>query len=142
MPTAPHYQSGDVMAIGPPSFEPSARTEVLIRDNGLEMTRIVLRSGERHRERTSTGHVVLQCIAGQVLVAVNESCREMNAGDVMYLRAGTGHSLSGVRDSEVLFVGMASVPGPVTAAQPDAVEEASLESFPASDPPAISTPRD
>jgi len=136
----PAYKSGDVISIRPPGFEPaSAATEVLFRGNCLEISRIILRSGDHHAAYISAGPVVLQCIDGDVRVAMDDTSRELRMGELLYLPAGIRHSISGLSDSAVLFIGIQplSAPSDAPAPRPDAVDEALLESFPASDPPAI-----
>ena len=141
MPSSPNYQSGDVISLHPRGCElADAQTETLIHENDMEIARVVLHASEQHPLHTASGPVILQCIEGLVGVAVDDIGKKMQPGDVMYLRSGTRHSLYGICDSAVLFIGMQPqrMPDNLHTAPIDPVDEASQESFPASDPPAIS----
>jgi len=163
----PRYRSGEVVPIGPlRQALPNATTETLIRSDDLEIARIILRAGEQHAAYQSAGHVVLQCVEGCVTVnldtvnldtgnldtgnldtgnldsgSLDSGARELRSGELVHLRPKTRHALHATVDSAVLFVGM----NPMRREEPasheafDILDEALEESFPASDPPAIST---
>jgi len=117
----------------------SAKTQTLIKDGDFQIKRIVLKAGERHAAHKAPGHVVMLCLEGRVELEIQGIQFSLAAGDLIHLPRGEEHSLQAQQDSSLLIIGMSpSVP---TASIPpastfDMVDEASIESFPASDPSA------
>jgi quercetin dioxygenase-like cupin family protein len=111
-----------------------ARTETLAQTDDLRVLRLVIRAGEQHPTHTPPGTAVLHCLEGRVAVSVRGTTGELAAAHLLYLPAGEPHALRGVEDASLLLIVPAGPEEPPPAA--DEVEEASRESFPASDAPA------
>jgi quercetin dioxygenase-like cupin family protein len=111
-----------------------ARTETLIQTDDLRVLRLVIRAGEQHPTHTPSGTAVLHCLEGRVAVSVGGRTSELAAAHLIYLPAGEPHALRGVEDASLLLIAPAG-PEESPPAE-DVVEEASRESFPASDSPA------
>src|SRR5258708_5947337 len=117
----------------------NAKTQTLIQDGDLQIKRMVLTAGERHATHKALGHVVMFCLEGRVAVELQGTKLALSAGDLVHLPRGEEHSLQGVQDSSLLIIAMSAalqVPANPTESSFDMVDEASLESFPASDAPA------
>jgi glyoxylate utilization-related uncharacterized protein len=112
-----------------------APTVTLVRLEDLEISRSVIRQGEEHSLSQVDGEVVALCLEGRVAVATPEEVKELAAGQLLYLTAGEAYAMRGTAPTSLLLIIRRHHPQPLPAA-PDVVEEASRESFPASDSPA------
>jgi quercetin dioxygenase-like cupin family protein len=114
----------------------NAKTQSLIKDGDFQIKRIVLKAGERHAPHKAPGNVVMLCLEGRVAVEIQGTQFLLAVGDLIHLPPGEEHSLQGRQESSLLLIGVS--PSVQTAPIPpastfDTVDEASLESFPASD---------
>jgi len=132
----PQAIPGEVLTISPAGGAlAESRSDTLVRSDDLEIGRSLLREGDEEGPFECCGEVVAVCIDGRVAVVAVNGTRELDAGQLLYLRAGETHSIRGLDDLSLVL----TIRRHAKAQSPallDPVEEASKDSFPASDAPA------
>lgn len=58
--------------------------------------------GKQIPKHHAAGEVTLQCLRGRLEVSLPDARRELEAGDLVYLKAGTEHGLRGIEDTLLL----------------------------------------
>jgi quercetin dioxygenase-like cupin family protein len=132
MTTATHSLEVIDLHLGPALRE--ASTTTLLRTECLEVLRVVLPAGKRGAIHRAPGDMTVQCLEGRVRFSAAGVAKELQPGKLIHVPAGEQHQALASEASSLLITIVADKSAP--AADLDPVEEASQESFPASDPPA------
>ena len=139
----PHSEPGEVMDIRPLGDRlAKTKTSTLVKTDELEVLRLILPAGKRIGTHSAPGEALIQCLEGQVELNLSDGPRQLSAGELVYLPAAEPHSVRADVDSALLVTLLLA---PTASAQHyaanshaepplDDVDEASDESFPASDP--------
>ncbi len=131
-------------------FGPSigqAATSLLNETAALRILRVVVRAGAQQHNHKTVGEIVVHCLEGRVEFAVDDQKIELVAGTMICVEAGKSQYAARLEDASLLLIAVKNeatqaraVASSTAAAEPrpvDPVDEASEESFPASDPPAF-----
>lgn len=129
-----HAKPGEVVQLPLGAALVSARTTTIARTAELELVRLVIPAGKGIPTHQSPGVITVQCLEGRVAFVVAGKTKELTAGQLLYLPAKTAHSLTGLENSSLLLTLL--LHEGKSAQRLDVVQEASEESFPASDSPA------
>jgi quercetin dioxygenase-like cupin family protein len=130
----PHVKSGEVVQLRLGTALRGTKTTTLVKTNDLEVIRLVLPAGKEIPPHKAPGEITVQCLEGRVFFTAPDKSQELGAGQFLYLAAHEPHSLKGIEDSSLLVTIQLTTKKPVK--KFDVVQEASEESFPASDSPA------
>jgi quercetin dioxygenase-like cupin family protein len=125
---------GDVIQLLPES--PGAKsepTQILLETARLKVTRVHIQPDQSQGTHHAPGQTVFVCLAGEALLQTPEGDTPLKAGEMTWLAAGQAHHLAATQESQVAIFMVAEPRGNSTPV--DQVQEASEESFPASDPP-------
>lgn len=119
-------------------------TSTLAKTDDMEIIRLVMPAGREIMTHTAPGEVIIQCLEGKVSFKVQSKEQELEAGKLLYLPANVPHGICAVENSSLLLTFLLPKSEPKEPINPDewidpcpddCVQEASEESFPASDPP-------
>jgi quercetin dioxygenase-like cupin family protein len=104
------------------------------KDSNTVRFAIEVPAGKEIATHRAPGPITVHCLAGRVVLVAHERSQELDAGSLVFLATGEPHSLRGIEDATLLV----TIVLPAKDAKPrvDVVQEASEESFPASDSPA------
>lgn len=130
----------DVRPLGPRLAK--SKTATLVKTDDLEVLRLVMQAGKHIDTHRAPGEAIIHCLEGHVELHLADGARSLSAGDMVYLPAAEPHSVTAAADSVLLVTLTLSATAPVqhyaaTCSDEqllDSVDEASEESFPASDP--------
>jgi quercetin dioxygenase-like cupin family protein len=99
-----HAQPGQVIDLFPDAGAlPTEGSHALLKSTQLELIRLVLPAGKAVPEHVAAGEITLQCLQGALRVTLGADARELRAGQLMHLAAGTSYAIAGLEDAAALM---------------------------------------
>jgi quercetin dioxygenase-like cupin family protein len=129
-----HAAPGEVVNLLLGDSLANAKTSTLVKTADLELIRLVLPAEKAIPTHKAPGEITVQCLEGHVIFTAAGKTQDLTAGQLLYLKAEQPHSVQAIEHSSVLVTML--LPKIQHRPKLDVVQEASEESFPASDAPA------
>lgn len=99
----PHILPGEVVDISPLGTRlATEKSCALFKSADLELMRLVLRAGRSLPAHKVPGEITIQCLEGAMVVAAEGHEHTLRAGQLLYLRGGSLHSVLAIEDSSAL----------------------------------------
>ncbi len=98
-----HATSGEIVGIGPlGSTIDEVPSTAIVRDDHIEVMRLVLAAGKGVPEHEIAGPMTLHCLEGAVDVIAHNETKRLRAGQLMYLSGGVAYALQAIEDTSIL----------------------------------------
>lgn len=97
-----HFQSGEIISLLLGDALSDSQSTTLVKTDDLELIRIIIPAGKVIPRHTAAGEITVQCLEGRVVFITDHRTQELNAGQLLFLKAGEPHSLAGLEDSSIL----------------------------------------
>ncbi len=81
----------------------ATKTKTLAMTDDMEIIRLIVPAGKVIPEHQGKGTVIVHCLEGQVALTAFGQTQNLQAGELLYLPAGEGHSIKGLRDASLLL---------------------------------------
>jgi len=81
----------------------NARTTAIVKSDTFEAVRLIVRAGAEIDAHEVAGAMTLHCLEGRVLLGLDHSTLELEAGQWVYLNGGARHSVKGIEDASLLL---------------------------------------
>lgn len=124
-----HAKSGEVVDLNAEAA--GGKTAVLVKNDQLEIIRLTVEAGGEIPAHRAPHQLVVQCLSGNVEFTVGDQTHQLTPGRLLHLAGREPHSLKAAERSVLLLTLLLPSGEPPK----EAVQEASEESFPASDAP-------
>jgi quercetin dioxygenase-like cupin family protein len=99
----PQANPAEVIDLRPPGSAPSGTDlTTLVKTPAMEVRRLSLPKGRELPAHRAAGEITVQCLQGRVAFTAGDTTVELEAGRMLFLEAGTPHSLVGLEDSSLL----------------------------------------
>lgn len=132
--TLSHLKAGEVICVGPLGSDlESTQTATLVKTEDLQIVRLIIKAGKSLPNHTAPGILIVQCLEGRVIFKCLEKTHELTSGDLLHLPNAEPHAVECLETAALLLT---IIPTHSKNAPINQIDEASEESFPASDPPA------
>ncbi|RZT29036.1 cupin domain-containing protein [Cupriavidus agavae] len=100
----PHLASGQTASVLPLGTKlHSTPTTALFKAPHMEVARLVMLAGKQLPPHAVAGPLTIQCIEGEVEVALDGGAQRLRQGDLIYLAGNVRHDLKALTDASVLL---------------------------------------
>lgn len=99
-----HASPGEIIDVRPLGAAlATTRTHTLLKTESFEVVRLVMTAGKEIAEHKAPGEITVQCLEGRISFTTEGRTEELSAGQMLYLAAGTPHSVRCIQDTSILL---------------------------------------